>query len=111
MFRSVVTVDHLTKSYGRLTALADVSLSIRPGEVLGLIGPNGAGKTTLFECIAGVLPYAAGTIAAGGTPLPPRERATHIFYSPDAIPPGPAQTVGWCLVFTIGFSRGAANRR
>jgi ABC-2 type transport system ATP-binding protein len=104
-------VDHLTKTYGRLTALADVSLTIRDGEVLGLIGPNGAGKTTLFECIAGVLPHDAGTVAANDGPLGTRARASRIFYLPDAIAPWPSQTVRWALDFTIGFFGGRADRR
>jgi ABC-2 type transport system ATP-binding protein len=99
----MVSIAGLTKSYGRLTAVADVSLSIRQGEVLALIGPNGSGKTTLFECIAGLLPYEAGTISMGGTALTPRERASRIFYLPDAIAPWPAQTVRWALDFTLGF--------
>ena len=99
----MVSIDGLTKSYGRLTAVADVSLSIHQGEVLGLIGPNGSGKTTLFECVAGVLPYQAGTISMHGRPLSSRERASQIFYLPDAIAPWPAQTVGWALDFASGF--------
>jgi len=104
-------VSGLTKSYGRLLALIDVSLTIRSGEVLGLIGPNGAGKTTLFECLAGVLPYDAGTIRVDGRPLTPRARASHVFYVPDAIAPWPAQTVRWALDFTVGFFKGDADRK
>src|SRR5262245_33602975 len=103
-----VTVDHLTKSYGRVTALSDVSLSIRTGEVLGLIGPNGAGKTTLFECMAGILPYEAGTVSVDGTPLQAHARCSHLFYTPDAIAPWPSQTVKWALDFTVGFFGGSA---
>jgi len=106
----MVSIDGLTKSYGRLTAVADVSLSIRQGEVLGLIGPNGSGKTTLFECVAGVLPYEAGTIRMNGRTLSLRDRASRIFYLPDAIAPWPSQTVGWALDFTTGFF-GAGDTR
>ena len=111
MSGAAVAVHGLTKSYGRLAALADVSLTIRSGEVLGLIGPNGAGKTTLFECLAGVLPYDAGTVVFDGVRLPPRARASRIFYVPDAIAPWPAQSVGWALDFTVGFFGGPAGRR
>jgi ABC-2 type transport system ATP-binding protein len=106
-----VTIDGLTKSYGRLAALSDVSLTIRAGEVLGLIGPNGAGKTTLFECLAGVLAYDAGTIRFDGAVLPPRARAGRIFYVPDAIAPWPSQTVRWALDFAVGFFGGRADRK
>ncbi len=107
----MVSLDGLTKSYGRLTAVADVSLSIRQGEVLGLIGPNGSGKTTLFECIAGLLPYEAGTIRVNGLMLTPRERASEIFYLPDGIAPWPAQTVRWALDFATGFfGQGTASK-
>jgi ABC-2 type transport system ATP-binding protein len=108
---SLVAVDGLTKSYGRLTALADVSLSIRQGEVLGLIGPNGSGKTTLFECIAGVLPYEAGSIRVDGRMVSRRARSMQVFYLPDAIAPWPAQTVRWALDFALGFFGGPAGRR
>jgi ABC-2 type transport system ATP-binding protein len=106
-----VTVDHVTKWYGRLAALSDVSLSVRPGEVLGLIGPNGAGKTTLFECVAGVLPCETGTISVDGRPIAAKERSSFIFYMPDGIAPWPAQPLKWALDFTLGFFGGAIERR
>ena len=106
-----VAVDGLTKSYRRLTALSDVSLTVRTGEVLGLIGPNGAGKTTLFECLAGVLPCDSGTVRFGGDVPPPRARASRIFYVPDGIAPWPSETVAWSLDFTIGFFSGRADRK
>lgn len=100
---SLIRVSNVTKRYGRVTALADVSFEIRPGEVLGLIGPNGSGKTTLFECLGGVLPADAGTITRDGRPLSADERGSTLFYLPDAIAPWPAQTVRWALEFTVGF--------
>ena len=97
---------NLTKRYGRLTALSDVSFSVRRGEVLGLIGPNGSGKTTLFECVGGVLPLDAGSLMLDGRPMSDRERAATLFYLPDAIVPWPAQTVRWAIEFMLGFFRG-----
>ena len=101
--------QHLTKRYGRLTALSGVSFSVRAGEVLGLIGPNGSGKTTLFECLGGVLPLDEGSIVRDGQPVSERERASTLFYLPDAIVPWPAQTVCWAIDFTLGFFRGRAG--
>jgi len=102
---------NLTKRYGRLTALSDVSFSVREGEVLGLIGPNGSGKTTLFECLGGVLPLDAGSLTTDGRPLTDRERASTLFYLPDAIVPWPAQSVRWAIDFTLGFFGGRAYLR
>jgi ABC-type multidrug transport system ATPase subunit len=102
---------NLTKRYGRLTALSDVSFTVREGEVLGLIGPNGSGKTTLFECMGGVLPLDAGSLTLDGQPLSDRERSSTLFYLPDAIVPWPAQSVRWAIDFTLGFFRGRAYLR
>ena len=104
-------VSNLTKRYGHLTALSEVSFSIRPGEVLGLIGPNGSGKTTLFECLGGVLPADGGTISENGRPLTAAERKARVFYLPDAIAPWPAQTVRWALDFVLGFFDGPEATR
>ena len=104
-------VQHLSKRFGDLAALSDVSFHVRPGEVLGLIGPNGAGKTTLFECMAGVLPADAGVLLAKGREIPASERSTILFYMPDSIAPWGAQPVRWALDYTIGFFRGRAELR
>ncbi len=102
----MVHATNLTKRYGRLTALHDVSFSIREGEILGLIGPNGSGKTTLFECLGGVLPIDGGMVLQDGRPLTARDRASSLFYLPDAIAPWPSQTVRWALEFVQQFFRG-----
>jgi ABC-2 type transport system ATP-binding protein len=59
----------VTKRYGALTALADVSLEIGRGEFFGLLGPNGAGKSTLMSLVAGLRTPEAGTLTLDGQPL------------------------------------------
>ena len=62
----LLQVDGMTKAFGGLVAVSDVSLAVAPGEVLGLIGPNGSGKTTLLNLIAGAIRPDAGTIRMDG---------------------------------------------
>lgn len=108
---ALLRVEGLTKRFRRLTALQDVSFTVRCGEVLGLIGPNGSGKTTLFACLGGVLPADAGRVVVDGHALGPRERARLLFYLPDAIAPWAAQPVDWALDFVLDFFGGDASRR
>ena len=107
----VLRLSGVTKTYGRLTALDDVSLSVRSGEVLGLIGPNGAGKTTLFECLAGLLPIDRGAVTLDNRAIGVSDRARHLFYMPDGIAPWSSQRLAWVLDFTIAFFEGDAARR
>ncbi len=60
-----IEVKHLTKNFGGLRAVDDLSLSIAPGETTGLIGPNGSGKTTLMNLISGLYKPDCGTITIG----------------------------------------------
>ena len=95
----LLTVEGITKNFKARRVLAEVSFSVRHGEVLGLIGPNGAGKTTLFECLAGLMPANAGTVQFEGRALPPAHRKEKLFYLPDAILPWAEQSVKWLLSF------------
>jgi len=62
----VIVVSRLTKVYGELKAVDDFSLTVSPGEIVGLIGPNGAGKTSTLRCIVGIQAPSTGTIAVDG---------------------------------------------
>lgn len=62
----ILNVKNLTMKFGNLTAVDDVSLSVRQGEIIGLIGPNGAGKTTFFNCLTGYLSPQRGSIQFNG---------------------------------------------
>ncbi len=62
----MITVDHISKRYGPVEALKDVSISVPRGELFGLIGPDGAGKTTLFRMVVTLLLADSGTITFDG---------------------------------------------
>lgn len=65
----MIEVEGLTKLYGEFTAVKDLSLVVRPGEVMGLVGPNGAGKTTTLRSLAGIIPSTRGTVRICGNDL------------------------------------------
>ncbi|EFR43435.1 ABC transporter ATP-binding protein [Streptococcus pseudoporcinus] len=66
---ALLEVKHLTKNFGGLTAVGDVTMELNQGELVGLIGPNGAGKTTLFNLLTGVYLPSEGTVTLDGTLL------------------------------------------
>ena len=63
---SLLVAHGITKQFGGIVALEDVSIDVAPGEAVGLIGPNGAGKTTLFNCLSGMEDPDDGTIVFDG---------------------------------------------
>jgi simple sugar transport system ATP-binding protein len=66
---ALLELSGISKHFGAIQALLDVSLTLRPGEVVGLMGDNGAGKSTLVKIVAGNYPPSGGTIAIEGRPV------------------------------------------
>lgn len=84
----MVEVKNLTKRYGNITAVDDISFSVETGEVLGFLGPNGAGKSTTMNIITGYISSTSGTVTIDGYEIldNPREAKKRIGYLPE-IPP------------------------
>ena len=71
----LLVAEGLVKQFGGLRAVDGVSLTVHPGEIVGLIGPNGAGKTTVFQMLSGFLPPNGGTVSFRGTRINGRNPA------------------------------------
>jgi branched-chain amino acid transport system ATP-binding protein len=66
---ALLEVRGLTRRFGGVLAVDDLSFTVRPGELVSLIGPNGAGKTTVFNCLSGLVPPTAGSMTFAGREL------------------------------------------
>jgi simple sugar transport system ATP-binding protein len=66
MAEELIRMEHISKSYGRVRALEDVSLTVNRNEIVGLLGDNGAGKSTLIKILSGVVPATSGAIFVRG---------------------------------------------
>ncbi len=104
-------VDNLTKRYGDLVALHDVSFTVAPGEIFGFVGSNGAGKSTTMRIILGVLSSDGGIVRIGDRPIDFITRQ-HIGYMPEERGLYPKMKVGQQLAYLArlhGFSVSEAN--
>jgi ABC-2 type transport system ATP-binding protein len=83
-----IEVTNLVKSYGSLTAVNNLSFTVRRGEIVGLLGPNGAGKSTTMRILTGFLPASSGSVRICGLPVASHPEATkrHVGYMPENNP-------------------------
>ncbi|MEO3929300.1 ABC transporter ATP-binding protein [Micromonosporaceae bacterium B7E4] len=103
---AVLTAERLTKRYGRLTAVDDVSFDVRPGVVTGFLGPNGAGKTTMLAMLAGLVRPTSGRVLLGGTPLQERSpEARTIGVAIESCGAHPGRSARQHLRILAGFAR------
>ena len=91
----MIDVVQLSKAYGPIRALQDVSFSIQPGEIVGLLGPNGAGKTTFLKILTGYLQPDDGVVRVDGLDVQEQTRAVQalIGYLPETAPLYPELSV------------------
>ena len=110
----MIEVQHLTKRYGRVTAVDDVSFRVERGEILGFLGPNGAGKTTTMRILTGYMPATHGNAIVAGFNIfdQPIEAKRRIGYLPETPPLYPDMSVIEYLDF-VAKIKGvpAADRR
>jgi ABC-2 type transport system ATP-binding protein len=97
----VIEVQHLTKRYGRVTAVDDVSFRVERGEILGFLGPNGAGKTTTMRILTGYMPATEGKAVVAGFDIFDQaiEAKRRIGYLPETPPLYPDMKVEEYLTF------------
>jgi ABC-2 type transport system ATP-binding protein len=109
----VIEVQHLTKRYGRVTAVDDVSFRVERGEILGFLGPNGAGKTTTMRILTGYMPASDGKAIVAGFDVfdQPVEAKRRTGYLPETPPLYPDMTVREYLAFVAKIKGVPANER
>ncbi len=109
----MIAVQHLTKRFGRQTAVDDLTFEVRVGEVLGFLGPNGAGKTTTMRMITGYLPATSGKVSIDGFDLidHPLDVKRRIGYLQENPPLYPELTVRRYLEFVAEIKDVPARRR
>ena len=97
----MIEVQHLTKRYGRVTAVDDVSFKVERGEILGFLGPNGAGKTTTMRILTGYMPATEGKAIVAGFDVfdQPIEAKRRTGYLPETPPLYPDMSVSEYLDF------------
>jgi ABC-2 type transport system ATP-binding protein len=97
----VIEVQHLTKHYGRVTAVDDITFRVERGEILGFLGPNGAGKTTTMRVITGYMPPSQGRVIVAGFDVFDQaiEAKRRTGYLPETPPLYPDMTVREYLTF------------
>nr|WP_138496478.1 ABC transporter ATP-binding protein [Paenibacillus pinistramenti] len=83
MTQPVLSVSNLTKTYGRKTALNNVTFDIEPGRIVGLLGTNGSGKSTLMRIAAGLAQPSSGQVTVAGEPVGVRSKGL-VSFMPDA---------------------------
>jgi len=85
----MIEVTNLSKKFGELTAVDDISFKVEKGDIVGFLGPNGAGKTTTMRMLTGVIPSTSGTAVIGGNEISeePIEVKKKIGYLPEHPPP------------------------
>ncbi len=84
----MIKVEHLTKKYGKVHALKDISFTVEEGEIVGFLGPNGAGKTTTMNIITGYLSSSSGSVSIDGCDIldNPSQAKSRIGYLPEQPP-------------------------
>ena len=112
----MIEVQHLTKQYGRVTAVDDVTFRVERGEILGFLGPNGAGKTTTMRVLTGYMPATSGRAIVAGFDVfeQPLEAKRRTGYLPETPPLYPEMTVREYLGFVArikGIPAGERNSR
>jgi ABC-2 type transport system ATP-binding protein len=97
----VIEVEHLSKRYGPIAAVDDVSFRVESGQILGFLGPNGAGKTTTMRIITGFMPATSGKAVVAGYDVfeQPLEAKRRTGYLPEVPPLYPDMTVREYLTF------------
>lgn len=110
---SLVQVEHLSRYYGHLCAVRDISFEIRRGEVLGFLGPNGAGKSTTMQIISGNLAPSAGRVRINGTDIldEPKKAKAALGYLPEQPPLYRELTVDEYLHYCARLNRLSRERR
>lgn len=108
----MIKVRHLTKKYGSITALDDVSFSVKKGEIVGFLGPNGAGKSTAMNIITGYLSSTSGSVSIDGYDIldEPTEAKKRLGYLPEIPPLYPDMTVNEYLDFVYEL-KGAKQKK